>query len=324
VKPDESRQSLAALLADSSSTPTSTNDLANLFDGTFSYATWNTGSNIVVTIEFTNAWTVHTTYTGYAFYVNNAGILTSYNANTNPTEFTVELSEDGTNWVTFSTQVDPTYPGSDMGNGDYTNFTFDNQYICVSPDTRILMADYSWQPIQTLKRGDLIVTDGEAIAQVTRIVQSFSDACVKIPKGLIGNFEDLTISDTHPVWTQSHQPNRIYAWNIPGAMSVLGLQALYTIQLDTEGSFYANGIKVDTLSPGHQHFPLQKEEFLDPSRYIEGYSITDEDDPRRNKPPMILLCHYGTEQPYKPDQPLGAGPITTFRVDRTSWRPVTA
>jgi hypothetical protein len=62
---------------------------------------------------------------------------------------------------------------------------------------------------------------------------------------------------------------------------------LYNLQYDFEGTFYANGVKIDSLSPYHKHYPLPLASFVDKNNYIEGIKIKSEDDKIRNKPKLI-------------------------------------
>jgi hypothetical protein len=65
------------------------------------------------------------------------------------------------------------------------------------------------------------------------------------------------------------------------------LEYVYNLQFDEDGSFYANDIKIDSLTPYQGRYPLSKENFIDINKYQEGVVICDENDPRRKKPLLI-------------------------------------
>ena len=79
------------------------------------------------------------------------------------------------------------------------------------------------------------------------------------------------------------------AKNIKGVQKIDDVKEVYSIQFDEEGTFYANGIKVDSLSPYHRKFPLPKDHFTSLDKYINNYKVLNEDDLKRGKPPIISL-----------------------------------
>lgn len=79
--------------------------------------------------------------------------------------------------------------------------------------------------------------------------------------------------------------NRIFPKDISGVIDKRTQQDLYNIQFENEGTFYVDGLKIDSLSPYHCKYSLEKANYFDSSKY-KDYRITDEDDPSRNKPPM--------------------------------------
>ena len=81
--------------------------------------------------------------------------------------------------------------------------------------------------------------------------------------------------------------NRIYAKDISGIKIKEGIHTVYNIQFDEEGTFYANGIKTDSLSPNFYRLKLPKDQFINKRKHDKNYLIKEEDDSRRGKPPMI-------------------------------------
>ena len=259
--------------------------IENLFDGTLSYTQWNTNGRIVITVQFNTPWSI-SEYPNYALYINNGEIFSSYSSITNPNSFTVELSQDNINWINYSTITDAIYNDA-TGNGSYTNFLFES--ICVGPNTKILLHDGTSKMISELKRGNRIIQDIKTgkTGKIARIIVSSSASRVKIPIGLLGNKEDLIITEGHPVWINDDN-NRIRSKNIKGCKKIEGRDDVYSIQFEEEGTFYAESIKIDSLSPNFYTFKLPKELYFNKAKHDKRCIIREEDDPRRGKPPMKL------------------------------------
>lgn len=209
-------------------------------------------------------------------------------------------SSDGINWenqsVPAGSWASITY-SQDMfvavgGDGFSTGYVLtSSNTICVLADTNILMTDGSIKMIKDIKIGDKVLGDMETNKTniVSRIITTniTNYSIIKIPQGLMDNSRDLFITEWHPVWCNNDK-NRILAKNIEGTeKELIKSDIVYSLQFDVEGTFYANGLKVDSLSPYHQFYPLPKELFIDKSNYIEGIKILTEDDEIRNKPKMI-------------------------------------
>lgn len=111
----------------------------------------------------------------------------------------------------------------------------------------------------------------------------------KIKKGLIGNTEDIICTDNHPIWCNNDK-NRIFAKDIDGVEKIKLAEYIYDIQFEDEGTFYANGIKVDSFPPFNKGSKLPKELYFDESKY-KDYVYTGEDDPIRNKPLMTKVMY---------------------------------
>jgi hypothetical protein len=160
--------------------------------------------------------------------------------------------------------------------------------LCVGPDTRILLENSVYKKASELKRGDRIVQDIKTgvIKIISRVVISHSDNCVTIPKGLLGNTENVLITQNHPIWVNGDK-NRIYPKHVPRAKKEIGYFTVYSIQFDEEGTFYAEGMKVDSISPNFYLSKLPKDQFINRRKHDKRCIIREEDDPRRGKPPMI-------------------------------------
>ena len=263
--------------------------IENLFDGSLTYTQWNTNGTIVVTIKFNTSLSL-SNYPNYALYINNGEIYSSYLPPTNPNSFTVELSSDNVNWVQYSKIQNEilvySVPHGLGGGAILYRFLFDS--VCVGADTKVLLEHSVYKKASELKRGDRVVQDIKtgAIKTISRVIVSSSDKCISIPKELLGNTEDLLITQNHPIWVNQDK-NRIYPKHLPGAEREIGVYTVYSIQFDEEGTFYANEIKVDSISPNYHAFKLPKEEFINRKKHDKGFLVREEDDPRRRKPPML-------------------------------------
>jgi hypothetical protein len=168
------------------------------------------------------------------------------------------------------------------------NVTISFAAVCVGPDTKVLLEDSVYKKVSELKRGDRVVQDVKtgAIKMISRVVVSHSNSCITIPKGLLGNKENVLITQNHPIWVNGDK-NRIYPKHVSGAEREVGVYTVYSMQFDEEGTFYADGMKVDSVSPNYHTLKLPRNQFMDRTKYDRRCVIHKEDDPRRGKPPMI-------------------------------------
>jgi hypothetical protein len=115
----------------------------------------------------------------------------------------------------------------------------------------------------------------------------------KLSDGLIGNNGDI-VCTAHPIWCNNGSA-RILPQDIDGCEKVTMFGTLYDVQFEDEGTFYVNGIKVDSLPPNNSSCKLSKELFYDETKFVEGLMIDDEDAESRCKPHMVTsadnFCH---------------------------------
>jgi hypothetical protein len=159
---------------------------------------------------------------------------------------------------------------------------------CLTEDINVIMADRSIKKIKNIQRGDKVLEDIKTgkINTVARLYYKFTNIEVGIiPKGLIGNNKKIIGSTGHPIWC-NNETNRITIGDITGAYKTKIKDNVYNIQYEDEGSFYANGIKVDSIPPCCSGYMLHKHLYFDENKYT-GIMLTSEDDPIRNKPKMI-------------------------------------
>ena len=161
--------------------------------------------------------------------------------------------------------------------------------VCVTGDTEILMADGSIKLMKDIKRGDLVMTNKKTgdSKKVCKVVSSlYSGQVTRIHKGLLGNRKPIILTGGHPIWVNKDQ-NRVCARDIFKRQLVDVCEVFYNIQYEEEGVYYANGVKMDSLSPNNHQYKLPKELYFDQSKYDENFIVKVEDDSRRGKPKMI-------------------------------------
>ena len=156
---------------------------------------------------------------------------------------------------------------------------------CFTDTAMILMGDLTWKRISEIKRGDVVISDFETKKTqiVSRVIINsgiLTDAFI-IPKGLIGNSVDLTCTK-HPVFVKNGTERR-YTSDIIGVTKTKTFESFYTLQFDQEGTYYIEGIKVDSLSPYFHTCKLPEEYFINPANN-KNLTMYTENDEHRNKP----------------------------------------
>lgn len=191
--------------------------------------------------------------------------------------------DTGTNWTEQS--------NSNLRN--WSSITFASPSVCFIYYNKVLLENNTLEEIQHIKRGDMIKTDikTNSCAIVANVIKiRISNKVVKIPKGLINNTNDIICSELHPIWINNDN-NRIMAKNIIGIELLETSDLFYNIQFEDEGSFYVEGIKVDSLSPNHRKYKLMEYMFFNKHKYDKNLFIKNEDDPIRNKPKMTIFFY---------------------------------
>jgi hypothetical protein len=111
----------------------------------------------------------------------------------------------------------------------------------------------------------------------------------KIPPNIIGNKRTIYCTPHHPFWTSDNK-HRILAKHIPNTFPVkCGRTTLYSVQFETEGSYYVEMVKTDSVSPWYEDCYLPKELYFNQELYLPNIKLKGEDDPIRKKP-LMLNC----------------------------------
>ncbi len=117
-----------------------------------------------------------------------------------------------------------------------------------------------------------------------------TDNIYLVKKNKIGNSDDLIGSD-HPIHCNDGK-NRVFTHDLNYEKVWKGeYQLLYTIQYEDEGTFYANDVMVDSLSPNHQFVKLSENKYINKKKYDSTKIVYNEDDEFRNKPKMTNICY---------------------------------
>jgi hypothetical protein len=177
-------------------------------------------------------------------------------------------------------------PGS--GPGDETQelviFKLRNQ-VCVSGETLIRLAGGSNKEIRSLQRGD-VVAPHHIIARVCQepIDPSSPIDLMVFDPGCLGHQQPkqrLVMTPNHPIFyhgarrpakcfEQCHGVHRIHCSQLASMMDLLdGHPCLYDLQFDHEGSYWANGLEIQSRSPYSYWGPLPKECYYDQSLYTD-------------------------------------------------------
>ena len=162
---------------------------------------------------------------------------------------------------------------------------------CVAKDTQILMDDGSVKSIQEIQRGDQVAADVTLTKKykVARLLKQIVTGetqidIVKFAPHSLDNHQpdrELIITGNHPLlYKDARRPAKCFV-KVNGvedcqkvaAKMVLeeedGVYVLYDLQFETEGSFVANGVVVQSRSPYSQLTPLSKDLYFDDQLYHE-------------------------------------------------------
>lgn len=236
-----------------------------------------------------NDWTSVTYGNSLFVAVASSGSGDRVMTSSNGIDWTSRTSAADNDWmsVTYGNSLFVAVAVSETENGVMTS----GQLTCVLGSTKILMGNGLFKEIKDIKRGDEVMEDIKTNKTniVSRVIsiKVENKNMIKIPKKILNNDEDLFITEVHPIWTNNDE-KRLLSKDIEGAEKyVIKEDILYNLQYDTEGTYYANGIKIDSLSPYHKYYNLPKELYIDEKKYVKGIIIQDENDKRRNKPKLI-------------------------------------
>lgn len=255
-------------------------------------------SNFTFTLTSTNG-SIHYYYTvapNEAIGNTNFNVNDEYISKTNLIDvsgniipWTKILSEEIVNLISVLANYYVSIIFSKSGHGD--GLINAGAHVCFASKTMILMSNYTFKQICDIKRYDEVISDIEtkSTSIVSRNVCTVIDTnnAYKIPMGLLGNSNDIIGLGVHPIWCKEDK-ERILLKNIDGVIKINCIDSFHTLQFDHEGTYYVEGIKVDSLSPYHKKLPLGKENFIDKNLFVPNLIIKNENDKSRIKPNLNL------------------------------------
>jgi len=161
--------------------------------------------------------------------------------------------------------------------------------VCVLGKTKILMGDGSLKPIKDILRGETVITDKESgmTKKVARVLVSVSKGtAICLPKGTLGNTEEVVCTEAHPVWALDGT-YRMKSKDVIGAVQIEKWETFYNLQYEEEGTYYTEGIRMDSVSPYYYKKRLPKKLYFNKAKHDKRVIVKDENDKRRGKPKMI-------------------------------------
>ena len=123
------------------------------------------------------------------------------------------------------------------------------------------------------------------LKKIKRFVKGYLLYLIEVTK----NKKNIYCTENHPFWINNNK-NRILAKDICGSKRIRLNCYVYSLQFDEEGSYYVEDAKVDSISPNHMYYYLSIDLYFNPNKY-KKFIMTDEDDPRRNKPKLIKYTY---------------------------------
>jgi len=187
-------------------------------------------------------------------------------------------------------------------NGLKHTYTADNvTTLCLLRDSLIQMMDGTTKSIQDIKRGDH-VSPGHIVSRLCEIKMEphFLTEVVYFEPDCLGPglpHSQLGMTSNHPVvYANARRPAKYF--NLIKGVSlskVRGLEVLYDLQFDHDGTYIANGVEVQSCSPRSAANPLPLELYYDKSLYSEE-TVWD-----AYEHPMKLSVNYVTPRMTQPN-----------------------
>lgn len=147
--------------------------------------------------------------------------------------------------------------------------------LCVTKNTMITMNDGTVKPIQNIQRGD-IVKGNHIVARlcITKINPKLTIELMIIGTNTIGSNQPnqpLIITTNHPIiYNNMRYPAQCFInFRRIKKTKVNGIDTLYDLQFDHDGTYFANNVEIQSCSPHSEFQPLQRELYFDKSKYTD-------------------------------------------------------
>lgn len=144
---------------------------------------------------------------------------------------------------------------------------------CVVQGTNILMSDGSLKPVELIQRGDW-VAPGHQVARICqdRVNPNVLTQLIVLPPHTLGEKpeKELKITPNHAIiYRNTRKPAKCLT-ALP-EINVINCrdQYLYDLQFDHEGTYFANGVEVQSRSPYSILTPLPKELYFNSELYSD-------------------------------------------------------
>lgn len=213
----------------------------------------NQDSSVTVFWTLAENYIAEYSITGYKIYINNL---------TDETQGIQLLNDNSaTSFTIFGLHAGSTYTFQISGVTEYGDSTMSFEtdsviitYACFIGSSKVTMADGTKKEIRDINKGDLILQDkvDGIIGKVVQVtINNVEINAQFIPKMLVGNANDIICSRRHKLWIN----NKITrAHDIVGSHKILIKEPLYNIQFCSEGTYYVENVKVESLSPNNKNY----------------------------------------------------------------------
>lgn len=220
-------------------------------------ATLNLNSTITVTWTIPENYVATHSITGYIIYINNVTSSSTSQQSVTDTEALEQIISGLHAGSSYNFQIS----GVNVVGESTLTIPTSNIYIpyaCFIGSTKVTMADGSMREIKDVQREDLILRDkvNNIIGKVVRVtVNNVEINAQLIPKMLIGNTDNIICSRRHKIFIND-EIKFTRAHDILGSSRILIKEPLYNIQFMTEGTYYVENVKVESLSPNNKNYPI--------------------------------------------------------------------
>ena len=170
---------------------------------------------------------------------------------------------------------DITVTGLDSENISHTYTAENITTLCLLGDSMVELCDGSYKNIKDIVRGDM-VAPGHKVARLCQLKVNpyLVFGIIEIQPNSLGSnkpWKKLSITANHPIiFALARRPAGCFI-DIKGVdkVQVTNISCLYDLQFDHDGTYFANGVQIQSCSPKSAINPLPKELYYDQSLYSD-------------------------------------------------------